>query len=183
MKIYSELAQGLFLLEKKTITDERGFFQRVFCPEELKSFWGERKICQVNRSVTKNPGAFRGFHFQKPPYSEMKFVQCLNGAVMDIVIDLREGSKTFLQIFSFELSSENNLCAVIPEGFAHGFQVLKPDSELLYFHSAPYMKDHEDGINYQDPMFKYEFLLPLKEVSVRDQSFKYIDENYKGLRL
>lgn len=183
MKLHSELTNGLFLLERKSIADERGFFQRIFCPEELGEFWGNRKIYQVNRSVTKNVGAFRGFHFQKPPFSEMKFIQCTNGSVLDIAIDLRADSKTFLQTFTYELSAENNIAVVIPEGFAHGFQVLMPNSELIYFHSSPYKKEYEDGINYQDPMFEIELPLPVKELSLRDQAFKYIDKNYKGIRL
>lgn len=183
MKLHSELASGLFLLEKKTIADERGFFQRIFCPDELKEFWGDRKICQVNRSVTMNVGAFRGFHFQKPPFAEMKFIQCTKGGVLDIAIDLRAGSKTFLQTFSYELTADNNIAVVIPEGFAHGFQVLMPGSELIYFHSAPYKKDLEDGINFKDPMFEIQLPLPVKEVSERDQNFKFIDKNYEGIRL
>lgn len=183
MKLHSELASGLFLLEKKTILDDRGFFQRIFCPDELKEFWGDRKICQVNRSVTMNVGAFRGFHFQNPPYAEMKFVQCTKGAVLDIAIDLRADSKTFLQTFSYELSAENNIAVVIPEGFAHGFQVLAPGSELIYFHSAAYKKEAEGGINFKDPTFEIKLPLAVTEVSERDLNFKFIDKNYKGIRL
>ncbi len=183
MKILSELTKGLFLLERKSIVDERGFFQRIFCPDDLNEFWGNRKICQVNRSLTKNVGTLRGFHFQNPPFSEMKFIQCINGSVLDIAIDLRAESKTFLQTFTYELSAENNITVIIPEGFAHGFQVLKPNTELIYFHSAPYKKDYEGGINYLDPMFKIKLPLAVKEVSLRDQSFKYIDKNYKGIQL
>lgn len=183
MKIHKELAGGLFLLEKKSIEDDRGFFQRIFCPDELKDFWGNRKIYQVNRSFTKNVGAFRGFHYQNPPASEMKFIQCVSGGVLDFAIDLRTGSKTFLEIFSYELSAENNLCVVIPEGFAHGFQVLKENSELIYFHSAPYRKELEDGLSYLDPTLKINLPLPVKEVSLRDQNFKFLDKNFKGLNV
>lgn len=183
MKLHSELASGLFLLEKKTIADERGFFQRIFCPDELVDFWGNRKICQVNRSVTMNMGSFRGFHFQKPPYAEMKFIQCTKGGVLDIAIDLRADSETFLQIFSYELTAENNLAVVIPEGFAHGFQVLLPSSELIYFHSAPYKKEFEDGVNFRDPAFEVNLPLAVREVSERDKNFKFIDKFYEGIRL
>jgi dTDP-4-dehydrorhamnose 3,5-epimerase len=183
LKVREQLAEGLFLIEKKSVEDSRGLFQRIFCPEELSHFWGDRKICQANRSVTKNVGSFRGFHFQKPPYSEMKIVQCTHGRVLDIAIDLREGSSTFLKVFYYELSEKNNLCFVIPEGFAHGFQVLEENSELIYFHSAPYKKEYEDGLNYLDPRLKIELPLPVKEVSSRDQEFRFIEKDYKGIRL
>jgi dTDP-4-dehydrorhamnose 3,5-epimerase len=183
LKVHSQPAEGLFLLEKKTIADERGYFQRIFCPEELLDFWGDRKILQVNRGVTKNIGAFRGFHFQKPPYSEMKFIQCIHGKVYDIVIDLRADSKTFLKNFCFELSAENNFCLVMPEGFAHGFQALESNSELIYFHSAPYRKDFEAGVNYLDPQLGIKLPLPAKDVSKRDTTFEYILNNYEGIKL
>jgi dTDP-4-dehydrorhamnose 3,5-epimerase len=183
LKIHSKLAEGLFLLEKTSITDERGLFQRIYCPEELADFWGDRKICQANRSITKEVGAFRGFHFQKPPFCEMKFIQCIHGSVYDIAIDLRLGSKTFLQSFAYELSDKNNLCVVIPEGFAHGFQVLEPNSELIYFHSAPYRKDYEDGINYLDSSFKIKLPFPVKDISMRDKNFKPISLNYEGIEI
>lgn len=183
MKLHSQLADGVFLLERKSIVDERGLFERIFCPEELGEYWENRKICQVNRSLTKNVGAFRGFHFQKPPFCEMKFIQCVHGAVLDIAIDLRAHSNTFLQTFSYELTAKNNLAVILPEGFAHGFQVLEPESELIYFHSAPYKKEYEDGINYQDPRFEIKLPLPIKEISSRDQAFNYLDKNYKGINL
>jgi dTDP-4-dehydrorhamnose 3,5-epimerase len=183
VKTHKKLADGLFLIEKKKLADERGFFERIFCPNELREFWGERTVVQVNRSFTRDVGSFRGFHYQKAPFLEMKFVQCTKGKVLDIVIDLREGSETFLQVFSFELSADNNLCVIIPEGFAHGFQVLEENSELIYFHSAPYAKEFEGGINLQDPKIKITLPLPVKEMSLRDQEFKFIDENFKGLKI
>lgn len=183
MRVYAELTDGLFLLEKKSIEDARGQFQRIFCPDELLDFWGERKICQVNRSITRKVGAFRGFHFQKPPFCEMKFIQCLKGRVLDIAVDLRAESKTFLQTFYYELSEQNNLCVVIPEGFAHGFQVLEQDSELIYFHSAPYKKDYEDGLNYLDPKLGVKLPIAVQEISARDKDFSFLKENYKGIIL
>lgn len=183
MKIHSELAKGLFLIEKSLMIDERGSFQRVFCTEELKEIWGERNVYQANRSITKEVGAFRGLHYQKPPFCEMKFIQCLHGKVLDIAVDLRADSATFLQSFSFELSSENNMCIVIPEGFAHGFQVLEKNSELLYFHSSPYKKDYEGGVNYLDPRLKIKLPFPAKEISIRDQSFSNLSSNFEGIKL
>lgn len=183
MKLHSELAQGLYLVEKSIHRDERGEFERLFCIEELEPFWGNRRVVQSNRSITRKVGSFRGFHYQKPPYAEMKVVRCTHGRVRDYAIDLRANSKTFLQTFSYDLSANQNLCAIIPEGFAHGFQVLEPDSELVYFHSAPYMKAFEDGINYQDPLFNIVLPLPIQDLSRRDQDFKFKDKTFQGVLL
>lgn len=183
MKIHKQLAEGLYILEKTTLEDSRGFFQRLFCPLELKEFWGDREIIQINRSFTKEKGTFRGFHFQRQPGAEMKIIQCVSGKVLDYAIDLREGSKTFMNIFSYELSSQNNRVVIIPEGFAHGFQALEDESELIYIHSAPYIRELEDGINYLDPMLSITLPLPVKNVSNRDQEFHFLKKDFQGIKI
>lgn len=183
LKLHFRLTDGLFLFEKNVIQDERGLFQRIFCIEELGDFWGDRKVCQINRSINTNIGTMRGLHYQNPPFCEMKFIQCTYGKVYDIAVDLRIDSETYLRAFCYELSRENNLCVLIPEGFAHGFQVMEPNSELLYFHSAPFKKESEGGVNYLDPLFNIKLPFPVTDISTRDQSFKNIDKFFKGIKL
>jgi dTDP-4-dehydrorhamnose 3,5-epimerase len=114
--------------------DERGFFTRLFCHNELGELIGARQIVQINQSSTRTVGAVRGLHYQHGPSAEMKLVRCIKGKVWDVAVDLRAGSPTFLYWHAEELSAENAHMMVIPEGFAHGFQVLEEDSELLYLH-------------------------------------------------
>ena len=108
-------------------------------PKNTKSF-NEQKICQINKTLTREKGTVRGLHFQQSPYAETKIVSCLRGKVWDVVVDLREGSSTFLSYHAVELSADNHKSYLIPEGFAHGFQTLTSNCELLYFHTAEYNK-------------------------------------------
>ena len=112
----------------------------------MKPILGHRRILQINHSQTVKKGAVRGLHFQQPPYSEMKFVRCIKGKVWDVAIDLRAGSATFLHWHAVELSPSNMSMIVLPEGFAHGFQALESESELLYLHTAFYNSDAEGGM-------------------------------------
>ncbi|MEB3164545.1 MAG: dTDP-4-dehydrorhamnose 3,5-epimerase family protein, partial [Prochlorothrix sp.] len=143
---------GSFSLCSQDRRDQRGSFSRWFCPEELKAVWGSRSICQMNYSQTQQMGAVRGLHFQRPPQAEAKVVRCIGGRVWDVAVDLRPQSPTFLQWQGVELAPQGEVQAVlIPEGCAHGFQVLEPDSELLYVHSAPYVPSLEGGVRWDDP--------------------------------
>lgn len=179
----SEDTKGLILLKKLSVEDSRGQFHRLFCADELAEFWGGKSIVQVNHSMTRDVGSFRGLHFQYPPHAEIKLVQCLRGKVLDVALDLRCGSKTFLNCFTYELSAENRNCIVIPAGFAHGFQVLEPNSELIYFHSAKYVKESESGINYNDPKINLVLPLPVTGSSIKDKSMAYLDDEFKGIVL
>ena len=130
--IHKTSIHDIKIIERQTLSDERGFFERMFCNEELQSFIGQRNIVQINRTLSIKPGTVRGLHFQYPPYAEMKFVSCLHGEVFDVVVDLRKDSSTFLQWHAEVISETNLRTVVVPEGFAHGFQTLSKNCELIY---------------------------------------------------
>ncbi len=183
MKIYSTPLAGLRAIESTPHMDNRGQFTRLFCDNELSSLMGSRKIVQINHSRTTAVGAVRGMHYQLPPYAEMKLVRCIKGSVWDVVLDLRHGSPTFLHWHAEQLSAVNNKMMLIPEGFAHGFQVLEPDSELLYLHTASYTPGAEGGFKFDDPMFGIAWPLIPTDLSLRDASFKNIDNKFQGIPL
>lgn len=183
MKIQTTPLAGLSVVEITPHGDNRGQFVRLFCDNELSSLIGSRKIIQINHSRTTAVGAIRGMHYQLPPHAEMKLVRCLKGRVWDVALDLRQDSPSFLQWHAEELSAVNNRMMLIPEGFAHGFQVLEPDSELLYMHTASYSPGAEGGVKYDDPRLNIAWPLIPTDLSVRDTSHKNIDDRFKGIAL
>lgn len=172
---------GVWVAEAEPLSDTRGSFARWFCQRELASVIGERRIVQVNHSRTRKAGAVRGLHFQLPPHAEMKLVRCIRGRVWDVAVDIRAGSDTFLQWHGEELSPENGRMMLIPEGFAHGFQVLEPESELLYLHTEFYSPGHEGGIRWDDPALGIRWPLPVSDLSDRDRSHPLIDKDFIGV--
>jgi dTDP-4-dehydrorhamnose 3,5-epimerase len=183
MKIHTTPLAGLSVVEITPHVDNRGQFARLFCDNQLRSLMGSRKIVQINHSRTTAVGAVRGMHYQLPPHAEMKLVRCLKGRVWDVALDLRQDSPSFLQWHAEELSAVNNRMMLIPEGFAHGFQVLEPDSELLYLHTASYSPGTEGGVKYDDPRLNIAWPLIPTDLSVRDTSHKNIDNRFKGIAL
>lgn len=183
MKLFSSSIEGVSIVETMMSRDHRGAFARLFCQNDLSVAIGQRQIVQINQSKTTFPGAIRGMHFQHGPHAEMKMVRCLKGRVWDVAVDLRAGSATFLQWHAEELSEENARMMVIPEGCAHGFQVLEPDSELLYLHTAFYTPDAEGGIAYNDPRLAITWPLAVSDLSKRDQLHPFIAPNFQGLKL
>ena len=174
---------GLNVLTRKHIGDSRGWFERIFCIEELQEVLGQRSVVQINRTLTQQKGSVRGMHYQHAPSAEMKFVSCLRGEVFDVAVDLRPGSATFLQWHAELLSADNSKTLVIPEGFAHGFQTLTEDCEMIYLHTAAYDPAAEDGLNPQDPVLAITWPLPMTELSARDASHPLIVANFTGVRL
>ena len=173
----------LKVLEGKVFADHRGEFARLYCESEFTKLAGLDPIMQINRSLTREVGAIRGVHFQYPPHSEAKAVRCLSGCVWDVAVDLRPESPSYLQWHAEELSGENNRLMLIPEGFGHGFQVMKEKSELLYLHTREYQADSEGGVRYDDPVLGIDWPLAVSDVSERDQGFSLIDESFTGIRL
>lgn len=172
MDIIPTKINALTIIETNIISDERGSFARLFCDGDLKDLLGGQPIRQINQSITKTKGSIRGLHFQKAPFSEIKCVRCLRGRVFDVAVDLRENSETFLCWHGEILSADNARMMVIPKGFAHGFQTLEDDCELLYCHSQSYHPEAEDGLYYADPKLKIDWPLPPGTVSQRDQDFQ-----------
>lgn len=174
---------GLKVIERRPIEDHRGFLARIYCADQLKIAGWNNPIAQINQTVTKKRGTIRGMHFQNPPYSEMKLVSCLRGEVWDVVVDLRKNSPTFLKWHAEKLSEENCRALLIPEGFAHGFQTLADNCELIYLHSAPYIPEAEAGIHSNDPMLAISWPLDLIEISTRDAEHPLLDEQFIGIQL
>ncbi|MGE3541418.1 MAG: dTDP-4-dehydrorhamnose 3,5-epimerase [Candidatus Tectimicrobiota bacterium] len=183
MNIVPTPLEGLVLIETAPFIDQRGAFFRAFCAHELASIFGQRQIVQINHSRTHAVGAVRGMHYQYPPYAEMKLVRCLRGRVWDVAVDLRVDSPTFLHWHAVELSPENARMLVIPEGYAHGFQVLAEDSELLYLHTNFYTPAAEGGVRHDDPRLDIRWPVPVRDVSERDQKHPLITTDFDGLHL
>lgn len=173
----------LKIIERQQLGDSRGFLSRLFCAEELAVAGWCKPIAQINQTFTQKSGTVRGMHFQQPPYCEMKLVTCLRGAIWDVAVDLRAGSPTFLQWHAEELSSANRRALLIPEGFAHGFQTIHDDCELLYLHTAFYTPEAEAGLNPNDPMLSISWPLDIAELSPRDAQHPLLDHQFKGMML
>jgi len=174
---------GLKIIQRNLIRDGRGYLERLFCGEDLQEFIPEQGIVQINRTLTVKCGTIRGMHFQHPPYTETKFVTCLRGEVFDVGIDLRPSSPMFLQWHAEILSAANHRTLIIPEGFAHGFQTLTADCEMLYFHTAAYQASAEGGLNAQDPRLAIKWPLNISEQSERDRRHPLLTDNFPGVAL
>lgn len=183
MNIEATPIAGAMVIGSQSLVDHRGAFQRLFCDCDLVDVLAGRQIVQINHSRTAQIGAVRGMHYQLPPCGEMKFVRCLRGRVWDVAVDLRAGSPTFLQWHAVELSPESRRMFVIPEGCAHGFQVLEPESELLYLHTAHYVPQAEGGVRYDDPALGIQWPLPVTDLSQRDQGHPLLSSDYTGIEL
>ena len=181
MKIAPTTIPGVVIVETCSLVDHRGAFVRLFCEKELASVIKHRRIMQINQSLTHAVGAIRGLHYQRPPCAEMKLVRCLKGRVWDVAVDLRAGSSSFLKWHAEELSPESARMMVIPEGCAHGFQVLEPNSELLYLHTAPYDPELEGGVRSNDPSVGITWPLAAKDISERDAAHTLLGSEYKGI--
>ena len=172
---------GLQVLQRKPLGDSRGYLERLFCTEELQPLLNGKKIVQINHTLTVKCGTVRGMHFQHPPHAEAKFVMCLRGEVFDVAVDLRRDSTSFLQWHGEVLSADNHKTLLIPEGFAHGFQTLTDNCELLYFHTAAYQSDAEGALNAQDPKMAIQWPLPISEQSERDKGHPMIQTDFQGI--
>ena len=183
MHLRSTAISGLTIIESNRTADARGSFSRLYCDRELAPILQGESIVQINHSVTRRVGAIRGLHFQHPPAAEIKIVRCLRGEVFDVAVDLRAGSPSFLAWFGLALGGDSGRAIAIPAGFAHGFQVLQPDSELLYLHSAHYSPEHEGGLRYDEPKINIEWPLDVTELSGRDTSHALLAGDFAGISL
>jgi dTDP-4-dehydrorhamnose 3,5-epimerase len=145
--------RGAFVLDLERREDERGFFARTWCANELGEHGLNTRLVQANMSWNPRQGTLRGMHFQHPPHAEAKVVRATRGAIYDVIIDLREGSETYKQWAGVELSADNGRALYVPEGFAHGFQTLVPDVEVHYLVTEFYTPAAEGGVRWDDPAF------------------------------
>ena len=172
---------GLVVVQRKRLEDMRGFFSRLFCADELSTVGFALPIAQINQTLTRKRGAVRGLHFQHPPHAEDKFVSCLRGEIFDVAVDLRRGSPTLLTWHAEMLSAENSRSLFIPQGFAHGFQALTDDCELLYLHSRPYAAQAEGALNVNDPALNIAWPLAFTDITQRDSAHPRITEEFNGI--
>ena len=171
---------GLAVVQRKHIEDERGFLARFWCAKEFRTAGREMSIAQINHTLTRRRGAVRGMHFQHSPAAEIKLVSCLRGEIFDVAVDLRRNSPTLLHWHGEVLSAANRRSLLIPEGFAHGFQALTDDCELIYLHSATYCPDAEGAVNVADPRVGIAWPLDITELSDRDGAHPMLGADYKG---
>jgi len=173
--------KGSYVINLSPRTDERGWFARTYCENEFKEIGHDAKWVQMNHSYTAKQGTVRGMHFQVPPYREIKMVRCVRGNVYDVIIDVRKNSQTFLQWFGIELSPVAMNMIYIPEGFAHGFQTLTDDCELIYHHSEFYTPGAEGGIRYNDPIVNIKWPSEVTSISERDLNHPLLTKEFKGI--
>jgi dTDP-4-dehydrorhamnose 3,5-epimerase len=171
----------LQILLRKPIGDDRGYLERLFCAEELQPFMSGKSIAQINHTLTTNRGTVRGMHFQYPPHVETKIICCLRGEVFDVAVDLRNNSPTFLRWHAEILSADNHRTLVIPGGFAHGFQTLTGNCEMLYFHTALYHPGAEGGLSVHDPRLGISWPLPVSGISPRDAGYPLLQDDFAGV--
>lgn len=160
--------EGVYIIDLTPRGDHRGYFTRVFAKEELAEYGIKYNIAHINRSLTEKKGTIRGLHFQKAPKREDKIVQCLQGSIFDVAVDLRKNSKTYGQWVGEILSAENKRMLLVPKGFAHGFQTLEKNCLVEYFVSQYYYPQHESGLRWDDPYFSINWPLHKVEVSEKD---------------
>jgi dTDP-4-dehydrorhamnose 3,5-epimerase len=171
--------KGSFVVDPERREDERGFFARVFCQKEFTDLGLESNVAQANVALSVKRGTLRGMHFQYPPATEAKLVRCLRGAVVDVIVDLRPESATYLQHVAVELSSESQRALYVPGRFAHGYQTLDDESAILYQASTFYAPTAESGLRYDDPRLAIAWPLPVAVVSSKDCNFGLL-ENIQG---
>jgi dTDP-4-dehydrorhamnose 3,5-epimerase len=169
---------GAWLVGLERRGDERGFFARLFCAEEFGAHGLATSFVQVNNSLSVERGTLRGMHYQLPPAAEVKLVRCVRGALLDVVLDLRPDSPTFKSWYGAELSAENRLMMYVPEGCAHGLLTLEPDTEAVYFVTAPYSPEHERGVRWNDPEFGIEWPFEPSLLSDKDRDQRDFDPRW-----
>lgn len=168
MKFIPLSLSGAYEVQLEPRSDERGFFARMYCDDEFAANGLNTNWAQINMSHSVEVGTLRGMHFQRSPHREVKLVRCLRGTVADVIVDLRSESDTYGKHVTIELSGDLRNAIYIPEGFAHGFQTLKSNSELQYFHSSPYTPSSEGGVNPLDPALAIDWPLEPRNLSERD---------------
>jgi dTDP-4-dehydrorhamnose 3,5-epimerase len=182
MKFQETVLDGVFVIDFLKNEDNRGSFTRTFCKKEFATIGFSKEFVQINHSFNTTKGTLRGLHFQKMPFTESKLIRCIHGKVFDIVVDIRENSRTFLKYFGVELSLEKMNAIFIPEGFAHGYQTLEDNSALIYHHSQFYAPEFDGGIRFNDPILNINWPMPAINLSDKDKNYSFIDNNFKPIK-
>jgi dTDP-4-dehydrorhamnose 3,5-epimerase len=171
MKFIQTIFREAFLIVPEPVQDSRGFFERIYCEREFATHGIQDVFVQHSRSFSALRGTLRGMHFQKHPHAEAKVVSCANGAIHDVIVDLRPASETFRHWQEFELSAANRHQLYVPAGFAHGFQTLEDNSEINYLISNFYDSSASAGVRYDDPALGIDWPLPITVISDRDRNW------------
>jgi len=171
MKFTETNLSGAYLIELDPKADQRGFLARTFCREEFKAYKLKTEIAQANLSYNVKKGTLRGMHYQKQPYGEAKLVQCVRGAIYDVIIDLRKDSPTYTKWAAFELSALNRQFLYVPEGLAHGFQTLEDETLVYYLMFEAYAENYACGVRWNDPAFGIKWPLPDPVISSKDRQW------------
>ena len=174
--------RGAYLIDLERREDERGFFARTFCQKEFEAHDLKPVVVQANLSYNRSKGTLRGMHFQIPPAGETKLVRCTRGAIMDIIVDLRPESPTFLEHTRAELSADNRRALYVPERFAHGYQALADHTEACYQVGEFYSPHHERSLRFDDPRLGIEWPLPVSAISDKDRAAPLLETFEDRLR-
>jgi len=174
--------KGAFIIDIERREDSRGYFARAFCQHEFEAHGLKPIIAQANVAFNRSKGTLRGMHFQFPPVAETKFVRCTRGAIVDIIVDLRPESATYLEHISVELSAENGRGLYVPERFAHGYQVLCDTTETSYQVGEFYAPGSEGGLLYSDPLLGLKWPVPVTIISDKDKQWKPLSEQEEQIR-
>ena len=170
--------KGAFLIDLEKMEDDRGFFARMWCEQEMADQGIQFRAVQANVSLNLKKGTLRGMHFQKKPFEEAKLVRCVKGAIYDVIVDLSPESPTFKQWVSFELAAEDYRMLFIPKGFAHGFVTLEDNTELTYMMSEFYTPGYNTGFRWNDPAFDIRWPYEISIISDKDRTFPDFNESH-----
>ena len=171
MKIRETDRHGVRLIEPERHEDDRGFFARTWCVDEFQKHGLNPDLVQCSVSFNRAAGTVRGMHWQASPHGESKLVRCTAGAILDVVVDVRPESATYLQTFTANLTAQNHNALYIPEGFAHGFQTLEDGSEVFYQISSAFCPDAARGMRWNDPSIDLTWPIPISVISDRDANY------------
>ena len=170
MRFIETKLQGAYIIELERMEDERGYFARAWCQKEFQKYDLKTKIAQCNYSFNHKKGTLRGMHYQVKPYEEVKMVRCIQGKILDVIIDLRKNSDTYKEWIGVELSQNNNRMLYVPEGFAHGYQTLEDNAGVFYQVTEFYQPGSEKGIRWNDSIFNIHWPLEVAVISQKDKN-------------
>ncbi|MBE7731954.1 dTDP-4-dehydrorhamnose 3,5-epimerase [Devosia faecipullorum] len=176
MIFHETTLKDAWLIELQPRGDDRGMFARTFCRDEFAAHGMETNYVQQNMSVSAFKGTLRGMHFQRQPHAEVKVIRCVRGAILDVIVDMRSDSPSYLKHEGFELNAQNRRQLYVPRGFAHGFMTLSDDVEVTYLVSAPYTPTAEGGLRYDDPKLAISWPLDVTTISDKDAAWPFLTE-------
>jgi dTDP-4-dehydrorhamnose 3,5-epimerase len=183
MKFNTTEISGLYIVEVEPINDIRGSFARAYCKREFEKIGIASEFVQINHSYNVSAGTLRGLHYQVPPHADAKLIQCVQGSIFDVVVDIRTDSPTYLQSYQIELSANNRLSIYVPVGCAHGFQTLENETLIVYHHTEFYSPGFEAGIRFDDPVLSLQWPLKIINMSERDKNFHLIDHKFQSVTI